>query len=123
MSEKPVKYNAKLSKIKKLPSNLELLQTRYKRAVKDYIEFFEEKEEMEFEGWVADQWGGVAFVSDYTIDFLDIKYSIDHELDAGFILQWMNDSVEDAMGREVGDSRNINLSSYHKGLRYTDLKK
>ena len=123
MSEKPVKYNAKLSKIKKLPSNLELLQTRYKRAVKDYIEFFEEKEEMEFEGWVADQWGGVALVSDYTIDFLDIKYSIDHELDAGFILQWMNDSVEDAMGREVGDSRNINLSSYHKGLRYTDLKK
>lgn len=95
------------------PANL---KKRYESICQDYIDVFCEKQELEFDGWIADEIGGVAsFVSQYFFTIDDIAFDINNDIPVGLILSWQDDSISN-------DSEfKINYRSYSKGLRYSDL--
>lgn len=118
MSENKPKYGNK-----KPPTEIELLQMRFIQCLSDYIELFEEKEEMPFNGFIGQEWGGICEFSDFTFHFDDIRYTIDNNLPKGLIIEWYYADLEYNQNKEVQDHIHINLPSYHKGLRYETLNK
>lgn len=57
------------------------LQENYKIICNKYALQFATKHELPFDGWVADDVGEVATMGDYYVDFRDIKYDIDNDID------------------------------------------
>lgn len=100
---------------------LEALKRLYEDVVKIYVDEFSAKQELKFDFWVSDDVGGIAFLSDYSFNFSDIKYDIDNGCPKGLIISWYNDSVDYAM--EDDANKTINYHSYYKGLRYEHIKK
>jgi len=117
MSEDKPKYGNT-----KVPTDLELLQLRYLQVLDEYIELFEEKEELQFNGFIGRQFGGVCEFSDMLFDFLDIKYSIDNNLPKGMIIQWYDHNIQYNIDKEPGQICNINLHAYSKGIRHEKEK-
>jgi len=96
--------------------NLANLKKRYESICQDYIDVFCEKQGLEFDGWIADEIGGMAsFVSDYFFTISDIVFDINNDIPVGVILNWQDDSVS------IDSEFQINFRSYSKGLRYADL--
>ena len=117
MSEDKPKYGNT-----KVPTDLELLQLRYLQVLDEYIELFEEKEELQFNGFIGRQFGGVCEFADMLFDFLDIKYCIDNNLPKGMIIQWYDHNLEYNQDKEPGQICNINLHAYSKGKRHEKEK-
>ena len=73
------------------------LKERYDQIISEYVRLFEEKQEVYTEGWIGDEVGGllvVVRVIDYMIDFLDIKYDIDNNIEKGLIFEWMENMLQ-----------------------------
>lgn len=113
MSEDKPKYGNT-----KVPTDLELLQLRYLQILDEYIALFEEKEELQFAGFVGKQFGGVCEFSDMFFDFLDIKYSIDNNLPKGMIIQWYDHNIDYNLNKSHTYPLNISLEAYSKGIRH-----
>ena len=90
------------------------LKFDYEQAVKNYVEFFCIKQQLEFDYWVADQIGTVANFGDYWFNLEDIRYDIDKEIDANTIMEWQNYAVE--------HESKVNYSSYVAGARWNQLR-
>lgn len=96
----------------------------YTKAIKEYkltcnkiANLFSEKQDLEFDGWVADDIGGIAsFVCQYFFNMGDMVLDLSTNQEAGFILDWQNDGVEAHFKNE--NTNNINYRSYIMGLRY-----
>lgn len=58
-------------------NSIRVLKQNYKVAVVAYIEVFEEKQDVKFEGWAGDEFGGVAYMGVVLINFNAIRYDID----------------------------------------------
>lgn len=82
---------------------------------------FANKQGLVFNGWIADDVGGVAvFADQYYFNLSDIILDIIGKQPKGFILQWQDDGVEANINSKF--ISNINYKSYTMGLRYEQLK-
>lgn len=57
------------------------LQKCFNEICNKYALQFATKHEYPFDGWVADKAGEVATMGDYSVDFSEIKYDIDNNVD------------------------------------------
>lgn len=91
------------------------LKLEYKRVCEKYIDIFCKKQDVEFDGWVANVVGETANFGDYTINFTDVKLDVNNEIEQGLIFSWYNEVAEHP-------KRYINYYSYTRGLRCSDIK-
>jgi hypothetical protein len=98
------------------------LKTQYENVCNEYVRRFCEKQEIDFDGWIGDEVGGIAsFISQYFFTIDDIALDLHTKQPKGLILDWQSDGVDYNMFNET--PQNINYKSYTMGLRYEDLKK
>lgn len=90
------------------------LKQRYESACNDFVKIFCEKQGMEFEGWVADDVGGIANCSDFFFNLSDIVLDVTKEQPKGKIVKWYDDNC-------LFEGKSINYYSYIHGLRIKDL--
>lgn len=88
----------------------EKLKEDYQKACEAYIEEFATKQDMEFEGWVANVVGDIAYFGDYFFNFRDIVWDINSNQPKGLILDWYNRYLED-----VGNC--VNYYSFTKSIQ------
>lgn len=89
---------------------MEELKNRYETACNEYVKLFCAKQEMEFEGWIADIIGEIACCNDFFFNFHDIVWDINSEQPKGMIIDWYYSCLEST-------EKAINYYSYTKGLR------
>ncbi len=94
---------------------------RYALAVKDYVQMFCDKQELQFDGWVGGDIGGVAsFIGEYFFNIGDITFDIDNGCPPGLILNWQLEGIEAHLLNPSVTSF-MNYKSYSMGLRYNQL--
>jgi hypothetical protein len=100
---------------------LQELKKQYEFACNEYVQKFANKQQIEFDGWVGGEIGGLAIFShDYFFNISEIILDINSKQPKGLILQWQNDGVE--YNFPTDKKKNINYKSYTMGLRYEQLK-
>jgi hypothetical protein len=100
---------------------LQELKNQYDFACNEYLQKFCNKQQIESDGWVGDEVGGIAsFCCEYFFSISDIVFDINSKQPKGLILQWQNDGVEYNMCGDKNES--INYKSYTMGLRYEQLE-
>jgi hypothetical protein len=87
---------------------------KIKKDAFELIHFFCVKYEMSFEFSVCGNPFDVSFISDFYFHFTDILYCLDHNIESELLFQWYDDNLK--------HEKNINLQSYHSGLRHKDLE-
>lgn len=92
------------------------LKKVYQSACNEYVDKFCKKQEMENEGWVANQVGGVALCSDFYFNFDDIVLDVNTKQPKGVIIDWYDDNLKNP-------DKSINYYSYIIGLRVKDISK
>lgn len=103
-------------------SQTKVLLDNYDAVCNDIVTKFSNKQGLEFDGWVADEVGGIAgFALQYFFNISDIILDLKTKQPKGFILEWQSDGVDYNMFNEKQEY--INYKSYISGLRYKDLKK
>lgn len=90
------------------------LKNDYQLICNEYVTMFCDKQEMDFEGWVGDDVGGIACCNDFFFSFHDIVLDINSKQKKGLIIEWYYQSVENS-------EKTINYYSYTKGLRLSDI--
>jgi hypothetical protein len=91
------------------------LQQKYEDACNEYVLKFCKKQEIDFEGWIADIIGGIALCNDFYFNFHDIVWDINSKQKKEAIKNWYYENLE-------YPNKSINYYSYTKGLRVKDLK-
>jgi hypothetical protein len=86
------------------------LKIKYEKICHQYIEKFCEKNELDFEGWVGDIVGSIAYCSDMFLNFQDIVWDINSDQPKRLIVEWYYNSVDNPL-------KSINYYSYTKGFR------
>ena len=79
-----------------------------------YAITFCEKQEMDFNGWIGDEIGGIAECNDFYFNLHDIVLDLRMEQPKGSIIDWYYDNLE-------YENKHINYSSYINGLRISDI--
>jgi len=97
-----------------------LIRQRYENAVHEYCIAFCTKQGYAYDPdeWVGEDIGGVVMIGDMYIDFSNIRYDIDHDVEPGKFVQWYDYALEIAMldnGR--GDMRQVNYKHWLMGAR------
>jgi len=103
------------------------LKDRYEAVCLEYIKLFCEKQELDFDGWVGDEIGGVSsfvsvvssFIGEYYFHLSDIILDIDTNQPNGLILNWQNEGVD--FNKLTKDTKHINYKSYTMGLRFNQI--
>jgi hypothetical protein len=99
---------------------LQELKKQYEFACNEYVQKFANKQQIEFDGWVANEIGGLAiFSSQYFFNISEIVLDINSKQPKGLIIQWQNDGVDFNMCNDKNET--INYKSYTMGLRYEQL--
>lgn len=70
------------------------LVQQYERVVLRYIRTFCKKQDIKFDHWVGNIIGEVACCNECFLNFDDIRFDIDNNIDAGKILEWKNEMKE-----------------------------
>jgi hypothetical protein len=91
-------------------TKLDTLKRQYEFACNEYAKRFCNKQEMNFEGWVRDVVGGIAYCNDFLFNFQDIVWDINSKQPKGAIIDWYYSNLEHP-------EKSINYYSYTKGLR------
>lgn len=86
------------------------LKQRFEDICTEYIKAFCKKQEMEFNGWVGDSVGEVAYIEDYYLNFDDIRLDVDANQPKGKMLDWYNQEME----ARFTDSQGMNYRTYVK---------
>lgn len=86
------------------------LQKEYNSICEKYMSQFCKKQEIDFEGWVGDIVGSIAYCGDFYFSFQDIVWDINSEQNKGLIIEWYYSTLNNP-------SEAINYYSYTKGLR------
>jgi hypothetical protein len=95
------------------------LKEQYEAACKDYVKIFCDKQEIDFNGWVSGEIGGIAmFCDQYFFNISDIVLDVNTMQKKHLILEWQNDYLDSNFSNQQ-----INYKSYTMGLRYEQLKK
>jgi hypothetical protein len=97
------------------------LYTQYEFVSNEFVKKFCKKQELYFDGWVADEVGGIAsFSCQYFFNLSEIVLDLKTKQRKGLILNWQDDDVEFNMFNK--NPQHINYKSYTMGLRHKDLK-
>ena len=100
---------------------MKTLKQKADKLAIQYIKAFEKKYEVYFEFAVADDYFNVLNFGDYFVNFSDVKYCIDNNVDSELFFNWYNDNLEKKKKKESTQTY-INLPSYIMGLRHKDLR-
>lgn len=73
------------------------LEENYNLICNMYAHAFAIKHEYSFDSWVADKVGEVATMGDYSVDFREIKYDIDNDIDADEYVKYYDYCLEVGM--------------------------
>lgn len=95
--------------------NINDLKKQYELVCNEYVKIFCKKQELDFEGWVGDTVGGIAYCSDFYFNFHDIVWDVNSKQPKGAIIDWYYGNLD-------MPEKSINYFSYTKGLRVSDLK-
>jgi hypothetical protein len=101
--------------MKKETIKLNELQKQYEFVCNEYVGRFCNKQEMEFEGWVGNTIGEIAYCNDFYFSFQDIVLDMNSKQPKGAIIDWYYENLDIP-------EKHINYLSYIKGLRVSDLK-
>lgn len=85
------------------------IKQRYENCVMKYVEMFCNKHELDYDGWIGDYFGEVAYLSDIIADMNDIRFDIDNNIDKHLYKEHYYYNLE--------NSKTINYRSYVKGAR------
>ena len=103
-------------------SQTKVLLDNYDAVCNDIVTRFSNKQGLEFDGWIADEVGGIAgFASQYFFNISDIVLDLKTKQPKGLIIDWQLDDLEFNIFNDRPE--HINYKSYTMGLRYKDLKK
>lgn len=86
----------------------------YRKAVKELIKEFEEKQELEFEFFVGEGLEIACFAGDYFFNLSDIYLDLHTKAPKRLIFEWYFAQLDNP-------NKNINYRSYAEGLRFEDL--
>lgn len=97
---------------------LKKINKQWEFVCNEYIIKFCNKQNLSFDGWIADEIGGIAlFIGQYSFNLSDIVLDLNSRQKKGFILNWQNDLID--YNLKNNGSRYINYKSYIMGLRCT----
>lgn len=100
------------------------LKKEFEKLADAYVKVFEKKYDLELEFWVGDCVGEMACFGDtYFFTFDNIRLCVDTDIDKKILFEWHEESIDYNTLKEPADIRHINLESYCKGIRYSDLAK
>jgi len=113
----------KLIKIKQMAKTVKLqeLNRQYEFVCNEWVQKFCNKQQIDFDGWVGDEIGGIAsFACQYFFNLSDIILDLNTKQPKGNILNWQSEDVDFNMFNEK--QQHINYKSYTMGLRHEQLK-
>ena len=91
------------------------LEEKYKKVCSEYIDAFCKKQDVDFDGWIGDDVGGIAeFLGQYYFNFQDIVWDVNSKQPKWLIFSWQDECLAEK-------TKCINYFSYTKGLRISDL--
>lgn len=100
---------------------LKKLMQQHDELCNEIVIKFSNKHELEFDGWVADEIGGIAsFIQQYFFNLSDIVLDLRTKQRKGFIIKWQDETTDYHF--LTSKTEYINYQSFIKGLRYKDLK-
>jgi hypothetical protein len=70
------------------------MKEKFENIVNEYIKKFCKYYGLQFDGWIGDDIGGVAQMSDYFFNFQDIRYFYDNKTDWKIIINWYDYVLE-----------------------------
>ena len=105
-----------------LYEKIEGLISNYENAMSDIIEHFCIKQDLNFDGWVSDDFrSGVAvFNEGYFFGIIDIIIDLEEEVDAGKIIKFQEDMVE--CNGNINYSNWLKMSPDQREIFYKKLK-
>ena len=74
--------------------NIEGSKKLYLNSCNEYVSVFCKKQEMKFEGWVANKVGEIALCNDFYFNFSDIFFDINTDQPKGKIVDWYYSVIE-----------------------------
>ena len=90
------------------------LKTKYEKIVNQYLIAFVKKQDLDIENcyWVADRVGEILSVNEqYYFNFDDIRFDVDNNVEAGAILEWQNESLDNYFKKK---KYKVNYENYLK---------
>lgn len=91
------------------------LKKQYTFVCNAYVAKFCKKQEMDFEGWVADTTGGIACCNDFFFNLYDIALDVNTKQPKCAIVSWYYQNIDNPQ-------KSINYYSFTKGLRVSHIK-
>ena len=89
---------------------------QYESICNKILKRFAKKQELDFDGWVGNNIGGIAsFGGQYFFGIHDIVLDLKTKQKKGFILEWQNDMVRYSNSKPR--KQTINYKSYTLGIR------
>ena len=116
-------FNSKKIALKKIKimETKELIE-KYEFICNELVAKFEEKQQIEFEGWIGDEIGGLAsFSFQYFFNLADIILDLKTNQPKGCIINWSEEETDFNLFNE--NPHYINYKSYTMGLRHENLVK
>ena len=110
------------------------LKNKFNKIAEKYIKTFCKRLELDFEFWVGDEVGGIAFICDYYFNYSDIRYAVDNEISFDYMSDWYYFIVEygkkcyynlDAycrLRRDAEQNEYFELKEFEKKLIFWRLK-
>ena len=86
---------------------LNKLKKQYELVCNEYMNKFCNKQEMDFNGWLADIVGGIACCNEFLFNFQDIVWDINSKQPKGMIVNWCYENLDNP-------EKSINYFSYTK---------
>ena len=96
-------------------NTIKSIKKEYEKVVKKYIYYFSKQQNLNFDGWVGDEIGGIAWFGDIAFNFSDIMMHLNTNQPKENIIQWHFDNIENHQ------KTLINYKSYIMGLRIKDM--
>ena len=90
------------------------LKTKNNKIVEQYLIAFVEKQDLDIENcyWVADRVGEILSVNEqYYFNFDDIRFDVDNNVEAGAILKWQDESLDNYFKKK---KYKVNYENYLK---------
>lgn len=90
------------------------LKNKYKKIVEQYLIAFVKKQDLDIENcyWIADRVGEILSVNEqYYFNFDDIRFDVDNNVEAGAILKWQDESLDNYFKKK---KYKVNYKNYLK---------
>ena len=102
---------------------LQQLNKQYEFVCNEWVQKFCNKQDIEFDGWVGEEVGGIAsFCCQYFFNLSEIIFDLKTKQPKHLILTWQSDEVDFNMDKDSENQKYITYPNYTMGLRHEQLK-